>query len=151
MIDRFSGSFASVAIVITAASALISVPVTRISGPDTSFVAEDPWGDPDLQGIWTVETDTPFQRSPRFANQEFFTEAQREEFDRERAALRGRDNRGDRGSERDVAGAYNNAFGALKRTGTRTSLVVDPPNRQLLRQRRKLKRSPQPTAISAST
>ena len=42
--------------------------------------------------------------------------------------LRGRDNRGERGSERDVAGAYNNAFGALKRTGTRTSLIVDPPN-----------------------
>src|SRR5438874_1366263 len=32
------------------------------------------WGEPDLQGIWTVEYDTPLQRSPRFAEQEFFTE-----------------------------------------------------------------------------
>jgi hypothetical protein len=87
-----------------------------------------PWGEPDLQGIWTVETDTPFQRSPKYANQEFFTEAQRAELDRVRSALRGRDNRGERGSEADVAGAYNAVFGAMKRTGTRTSLIVDPPD-----------------------
>ena len=87
-----------------------------------------PWGEPDLQGIWTDETDTPFQRSPKFANQEFFTEAQRAEFDRMRSDLRGRDNRGARGSERDVSGAYNTVWGALKRTGTRTSMIVDPPD-----------------------
>ena len=33
-----------------------------------------PWGEPDLQGIWTDETDTPLQRSPKFANQEFKNE-----------------------------------------------------------------------------
>ena len=36
-----------------------------------------PWGEPDLQGIWMDESDTPLQRSPKYANQEFFTEAQR--------------------------------------------------------------------------
>ena len=41
-----------------------------------------PWGDPDLQGIWTDETSTPLQRAPRFANQEFFTEEQRAELDK---------------------------------------------------------------------
>jgi hypothetical protein len=87
-----------------------------------------PWGEPDLQGIWTVETDTPLQRSPKYANQEFFTPAQREELDRERAALLSRDRRVERGTELDVAGAYNAVFMSRKRTGTRTSLVVDPPN-----------------------
>jgi hypothetical protein len=109
----------------------VSVTRTSAQAPAASQKApslKTPWGDPDLQGIWTVETDTPFQRSPKYANQEFFTEEQRAEFDRLRSTLRGRDNRGDRGSERDVAGAYNNAFGALKRTGERTSLVIDPPN-----------------------
>jgi hypothetical protein len=100
--------------------------VTRLSAQ--APVLKTAWGEPDLQGIWTVETDTPFQRSPKYANQEFFTEEQRAEFDRIRSTLRGRDNRGERGSERDVAGAYNNAFGALKRTGKRTSAVVDPPD-----------------------
>src|SRR5256885_9731351 len=52
-----------------------------------------PWGEPDLQGIWTDESDTPLQRSPKFANQETFTEAQRAELDRERSALMRREDR----------------------------------------------------------
>src|SRR6202008_4474395 len=86
------------------------------------------WGEPDLQGIWTDESDTPLQRSPKYANQEFFTEAQRAELDKERAALLGRDKRVERGTELDVAGAYNAQFISVKRTGIRTSLIVDPPN-----------------------
>lgn len=87
-----------------------------------------PWGEPDLQGIWMDESDTPLQRSPKYANQEFFTEAQRAELDKERATLLGRDKRVERGTELDVAGAYNAAFMSIKRTGVRTSLIVDPPN-----------------------
>jgi len=86
------------------------------------------WGEPDLQGIWTVEYDTPLQRSPRFAEQEFFTEAQRAEFDRARSQVPGRDERGGRGTELDVAGAYNDVFGAMKRTGKRTSMTSVLPS-----------------------
>jgi hypothetical protein len=131
MRHRFSGSVIMVALAAAAIGAVISLPITRTSAqaPATSVVSlKTPWGEPDLQGIWTVETDTPFQRSPKYANQEFFTQAQREEFDKLRVTLRGRDNRGERGSERDVSGAYNNVFGALKRTGARTSAIVDPPD-----------------------
>jgi hypothetical protein len=115
---------AGVALPVTTASA--QAPAT--SGAAAQSSVKTPWGDPDLQGIWTDETDTPFQRSPKFANQEFFTEAQRAEFDRIRSDMRGRDNRGARGSERDVSGAYNNVWGALKRTSQRTSMIVDPPD-----------------------
>src|SRR5713101_345261 len=94
-------------------------------------VLETPWGEPDLQGIWTDETDTPLQRSPRYASQEFFTEAQRAELDNERSALLGRDRRVERGTELDVAGAYNAVFMSIKRTGARTSMLVDPPNGRL--------------------
>jgi hypothetical protein len=86
------------------------------------------WGEPDLQGIWTDETDTPLQRSPKYANQEFFTAAQREELDKERSVLLRRDKRVERGTELDVAGAYNAVFMSMKRTGARTSLIVDPPD-----------------------
>jgi len=128
MCDRFSGSMIMVAMAAAAVGVVISVPVTRTSAQAPAAALKTPWGEPDLQGIWTDENDTPFQRSPKYANQEYFTEAQRAEFDKVRATLRGRDNRGDRGSERDVSGAYNNVFGALKRTGTRTSMIVDPPD-----------------------
>jgi hypothetical protein len=40
----------------------------------------------------------------------------------------GRDERAERGTERDLAGAYNSAFVSWKHVGARTSLIVDPPN-----------------------
>jgi hypothetical protein len=135
--DRFSGPMITVAIGATALSAVVSVSLTRTSAqaqaPAASVTAptpalKTPWGEPDLQGIWTDETDTPFQRSPKYANQEFFTDAQRAEFDIQRSTLRGRDARGERGSELDVAGAYNAVWGGRKRTGRRTSMIVDPPD-----------------------
>ncbi len=96
------------------------------SQAEVASVPMTPWGEPDLQGIWTDETDTPLQRPAKFANQEFFTAEQRAELDKERAAALGRDRRGPRGSELDVLGAYNAEFSSIKRTGVRTSLVVDP-------------------------
>src|SRR5947207_2222223 len=126
MLDRSSGAIVTVAIAAAALNAVAAVSITRTSAQAPTL--KTPWGEPDLQGIWTVEYDTPLQRSPQFADQEFFTEAQRAEFDRIRAQQRGRDERGARGSEVDVAGAYNDVFGAMKRTGKRTSAVVDPPN-----------------------
>ena len=102
-------------------------PIVSVKAP-AGAVPTTPWGEPDLQGIWTVESDTPLQRPAKYANQEFFTEAQRAELDRERSALLGRDKRVERGTELDVAGAYNAVFMSKKHTGARTSLIVDPPD-----------------------
>jgi hypothetical protein len=101
MRDRFSGSMITLAIAAAAVSAVISVAVTRTSAqaPAASGTAlKTPWGEPDLQGIWTDEFDTPFQRPAKYANQEFFTQAQREELDNQRGAHFGRDPRQDRGT-----------------------------------------------------
>src|SRR6185295_11018024 len=68
------------------------------------------WGEPDLQGIWTDEYQTPLQRAARFADKEFFTEEERAELDARRGGMLGRDRRGQARSERDVAGAYNAVF-----------------------------------------
>jgi hypothetical protein len=103
-------------------------PTASATAPKAAATLKTPWGEPDLQGIWMDESDTPLQRPAKYANQEFFTEAQRAELDKERAALLGRDKRVERGTELDVAGAYNAEFMSIKRTGARTSLIVDPPN-----------------------
>jgi len=105
-----------------------------------------PWGEPDLQGIWTDETDTPLQRSPKYASQEFFSEEQRAELDRVRAGFIGRDRRSERGTEADVAGAYNAVFTPLKPTGARTSRIVDPPNGRLPPLTARLRSSRPPSA-----
>jgi hypothetical protein len=136
MRDRFSGSMITVAVVMAAVGAVISVCVTRTSAQapaafGTAPAPTTPWGEPDLQGIWTDESDAPLQRSPRFASQEFFTEAQRAELDKLRSALSSRDKRAERGTEADVAGAYNAVFTPMKRTGARTSRIVDPTNGRL--------------------
>jgi hypothetical protein len=98
------------------------------SAANTAAVPRTPWGEPDLQGIWTNEFDTPLQRPTRYGTREFFTEEERTALDEERAALLGRDRRVERGTELDVAGAYNSVFMSVKRTGHRTSLIVDPPD-----------------------
>jgi len=127
MRNRFSGSMISVAIAVLAIGVVVSVS-TSAQAPVPAQVMKTPWGDADLQGIWTDETTTPLQRSPRYANQEFFTEEQRTDLDKQRSELLGRNKRVERGTELDVAGAYNAEFVSVKRTGLRTSMVVDPPH-----------------------
>jgi hypothetical protein len=87
-----------------------------------------PWGEPDLQGIWTDEFDTPLQRPARYGNQEFLTPVQQAELDRQRGMHFSGDPRQERGTAIDVGGAYNTAFLTIKHASPRTSLIVDPPN-----------------------
>jgi len=124
MREKFSGSLITVAIAGAALSAGISVSTAQTSAqaPTTA------WGEPDLQGVWMDETDTPLQRPAKYADQEFFTAAQRAELDAQRASLGGKDNRRERGTELDVTGSYNDLFISRKRAGVRTSRIVDPPN-----------------------
>ena len=129
--DRFSGSILTVAIS-AAAIAVTSASVTSVSirpaaaqTPSASGAAlKTPWGEPDLQGIWTDEVDTPLQRPAKYADQEFFTDTQRVDLDKARTAVLNRF-----ATEREINGAYNAAtFFSTKRTGARTSKIVDPPN-----------------------
>jgi hypothetical protein len=96
----------------------------RTSGPSL----KTPWGEPDLQGIWTDPYETPMQRSAKFSGKEFFTDQERADLDQQRASIPRRNARAQLGSERDVAGAYNAVYQSIKPTGRRTSLVVDPPD-----------------------
>src|SRR5580704_13438395 len=112
MREGFSALMACVAVVAAAAGAVISAPTTNASAqappaPGTPAPAppKTPWGEPDLQGIWTDETTTPLQRPARFANQEVFTDAERAELDRLRSEVLRRARRAERGTERDVSGS----------------------------------------------
>jgi hypothetical protein len=126
MNDRLSGLIVFAVIAAAAPSGGIaqSVAQERVAPNPTLKTA---WGDPDLQGIWTDEFDTPLQRSAKYANQEFFTAAQRGELDQVRSGILNR-----RATDRDANNGYNGAvFFSTKRTGARTSKVVDPPNGRL--------------------
>jgi hypothetical protein len=111
MDKRFSGLIVTAAIS-AAAGVAVSMSVTRTSAqaPAVSGAAmkappvKTAWGEPDLQGIWTDEVETPLQRPAKYANQEFFTEAQRAELDRVRSDIVNR-----RATERDANNGYNGA------------------------------------------
>ena len=86
-----------------------------------------PWGDPDLQGIWTGSTLTPLERPRDLAGKEFLTEE-------EAAALEQRadQNRFVERLPRDGdPGTYNQVWfdpGTRIVPDRRTGLIVDPPD-----------------------
>jgi hypothetical protein len=130
MRDRFSHLMIMVAVG-AAGSAVtpMSITPTSAQAPAASVTTppatlKTPWGEPDLQGIWTAEFDVPLQRSAKYAGQEFFTEAQRAELDKERAMLVQK-----RRERRTGVGDADVSVGlSLNPVGARTSLIVDPPD-----------------------
>src|SRR5215470_11284135 len=130
MLDRLTSASVTVAIATTAVGVTGSVSTRRATdqAPASSVTApvpalKTPWGEPDLQGIWTDEFDTSLQRPAKYGEQAFFTQAQRAELDKERTEMLNRRAAG------TLADAYNFAvFLSTKRTGVRTSKIVGPPN-----------------------
>jgi hypothetical protein len=116
-------------------AALVSLAVRAITGQTAgtrSTPPNTPWGEPDLQGIWTRDVDIPLERAARYANQEFFSDGERAELDRRIADIISRDtteSRRSRGTERDVNTEFRQApFTVHLPVGRRTSLIVDPPD-----------------------
>jgi len=90
------------------------------------------WGEPDLQGIWTRDSDEPLQRPAGYKDRPVLTEEERVELDKKIAGIVGREadeSRRPRGTEQDVSSGYNAAvFTSHLRVGRRTSMIVDPPD-----------------------
>jgi hypothetical protein len=84
-----------------------------------------PWGEPDLQGVWTDPYDINLQRPSSLGTRETYTEEEVAELDRQRLGADVRP-RAERGSVADVAGAYDAVYVSVRPTGRRTSLIVEP-------------------------
>src|SRR5262247_3118226 len=112
---------------------VISLAPGIVAGQSPLTAFRTPWGEPDLEGIWSNRFVTPLERPKEFGTRQFLTEdeiAAEEQRLREQSKGLGRDSRDGTGTERDVARAYNEHwFGdpSLLR-GTRTSMIVDPPD-----------------------
>jgi hypothetical protein len=102
------------------------------AGAKTGPTLKTPWGEPDLQGIWTKDADIPLQRPAKWAGREFFTDEERAALDRQILDIVGRDSseaRRSRGTEKDVNSEYSQViFTSHLHVGKRTSLIVDPPD-----------------------
>jgi hypothetical protein len=115
--------------------AVVSLALVAAQAPTTASktapVLKTSWGEPDLQGLWSDEYQTPLQRPAKYAGKEVFTDAERAQLDKERSGkpFGFGDKRAAKGSENDVAGAYDSrVFLSRRPSGRRTSLIVDPPD-----------------------
>ena len=118
-----------IAVVLVVKSARAPVDAKATAGDGTQAA---PSAEPDLQGIWTRDTNEPLQRPARFKDREFLTDEERAEFNKRIADIVGREsdeNRRTRGTEQDVSGGYSAAiFTSHLPVGRRTSMIVDPPD-----------------------
>ena len=122
---------------LAAATAAVLLAPAPVAGQAKTRVAAKTWaaprtadGQPDLQGLWTNATITPFERPKDLAGKEFFTEEEAAAYEKRIAENSNRDRRGGT-AEADVAGAYNDFWfdrGSKIVPTRRTSLVVDPPD-----------------------
>src|SRR5688572_21731961 len=90
------------------ATVILVVSLAPASAAGQAF--RTPWGEPDLQGIWSNRFVTPLERPREFGTREFLTEDEIAAAERqllEQSKRPGRDSREGTGTERDVARAYN--------------------------------------------
>lgn len=144
-------SFVAAVIAVTAMPAIMQGSAASQSSDWTA--SRTPWGDPDLQGIWTNENvGTPRQRPARFGDREFLNDEEVAELEQQalaryEAAVAADNDAGPR-SQADVdrtqstieAGIYGEEYNNVwmdqpQRPGplrwTRTSLIVEPSHGQI--------------------
>jgi hypothetical protein len=98
----------------------------KASSPQSWTPARTPDGQPDLQGVWTNATITPFERPNELAGKPVLSAEEVARLEKQAAA-----NRVDRAPREGDVGSYNQFWldSGTKVVGTRqTSLVVDPPD-----------------------
>src|SRR2546428_119042 len=118
-----TGFLLAAILLFASATALAQSPVKTYTPPKTA------WGDPDLQGIFTNATVTPFERPAEFAGKEFLTE--KEEAELEARAAKSRIDQPPREGD---PGTYNQFWfdrGTKAVSTHRSSLVINPPDGQI--------------------
>ena len=121
--QRVLGSL-SVGAVVLAAMTVGAAVMGRGVQPGSTDTLRTPWGDPDLQGVWTNATRTPLQRPDEFGVQELLSDTQLEE--QEEGAARHLAN--EPVVPQGNPGTYNAFWRDPVRPTGQTSLIIDPPD-----------------------
>lgn len=101
-------------------------PQVPTTSADTWPLPPTPWGDLDLQGIWSFATITPLERPVQHAGRELLTGEEVAALNHD--AQTRYDRRDGLTPEADVEGAYNQFWWDRGTSTGRTSLIVDPPD-----------------------
>ncbi len=102
------------------------------TGAEAWAAPQTPWGDPDLQGIWSSGYIlTPLERPDAFEGREFVTDEEKAELEAAAFARLDHSVGGPRRGGGQGTGTYNSAFTGAGReviSAGRTSQIVDPPD-----------------------
>ena len=107
-----------------AAAVLVASIVLASASGAAKATFRTPWGDPDLEGIWTGSTITPLERPAKFAGRKYLTEAEAAELEKQAVA-----DQVDRPPRAGDPGTYNQVWfdpSSKVLPDRRTSLIVDP-------------------------
>jgi hypothetical protein len=107
----------------TVAAAIAVVLLASVAAAGQAAQPRTAWGHPDLQGVWTNTTTTPFERPKELAGKQVLSAEEQTELDRQTAARVSLDN-----VPRSNVGAYNEFWVERGKLSKQTSLVVDPPD-----------------------
>src|SRR5260370_6879839 len=109
---------------------LLSPAILAAQAPSRTYTPpKTAWGDPDLQGIFTNATVTPFERPAEFAGKAFLTEKETGELE-----ARAAKSRIDQPPKEGDPGTYNQFWfdrGTKAVSTHRTSPLSDPPDGQI--------------------
>jgi len=106
-------------------AAVVAVVLTLLSAAahaQTFSAPKTPWGDPDLQGVWSGDSafGIPMQRPESFGTRAELN-------DKEYADKLARDERA-RSNALTAVGSFRNDNGWVTKSFRQTSLIIDPPN-----------------------
>ena len=85
---------------------------------------QTPWGEPDLQGIWSRNSEAPLERPEEYAGRAFLTDEEVAALDTKSALEPTRTGPPPAGNP----GTYNAVFNSILKRSRRTSLIIDPPD-----------------------
>jgi len=100
----------------------------KTPAPKKYVMPRTPWGEPDLQGVWSYANLTPLERPDTQSGRDQLTDDEVSALDQE--ARSGADRR-DGTAEADLARAYNAFWYDRGKSDGRTSLIVDPADGRL--------------------
>ena len=118
--------FAFTVLALIAGGELQPVAAQRVASEQRPPVPRTPWGDPDLQGLWNYGTNTPLQRPPEYAGQEWLTEEEVTAANLKSATFATSERRSELTAQYDLSLNYNQVWWDLGTSTGRTSLITDP-------------------------
>ena len=128
----------SVVVAVVCLAPAIVVGQTTSTGKTRTVATAKTWtqprtpdGQPDLQGIWSNATTTPLERPVALAGKDVLTDEETANLAKETQRNRNTDRRDGKGTDVDVARAYNEFWWERGNLLNRTSLIVDPADGRL--------------------